>query len=350
LTSLIKKKYFITLLILFLNSTYSYGEEKLSDGDLLIEGDSLENNLDRKLKASGNAILKKAGKTINADLIEYDQVSDEVYAIGDVSIEDGGTKLTGSSLELSIKEGVGIIPNASFSSSMKNSNSLFNNTLRGKAEILFLEGGDKKRLKNASITTCESGQDDWFIKASEIEINDSSKTVNAKDAKLEFKGIPILYSPIVNFSFNNERKSGFLSPSLGTTSRSGFESSIPYYFNLSPTSDATLTPRYLGKRGAQIQGEYRYLNESYSGTNNLEYLPSDKASDKDNRYYAKLHHQQKITKDLNGGFRIEKVSDDNYFSDMSSLISVTSTVNLPQEAYLNYSTDKLYVNLIAQIY
>ena len=74
---------------------------------LLIEGDSLENTLDRKLKASGNAVLKKDGKTINADLIEYDQVSDELYAIGNVSIESDGNTLTGSSLELSVKENIG---------------------------------------------------------------------------------------------------------------------------------------------------------------------------------------------------------------------------------------------------
>lgn len=338
------------LLMLSLNSTFSYGEEQLSDGDLLIEGDSLENTLDRKLKASGNAVLKKDGKTINADLIEYDQVSDELYAIGNVSIEGGGNTLTGSSLELSVKENIGAIPNASFSSSLKNSNSMFNNTLRGKAKVLFLEGEDKKRLQNASITTCEAGNDDWYIKASEIEINDSSKTVNAKNAKIEFKGIPILYSPLINFSFNNDRKSGFLAPSVGTTSRSGFESSIPYYFNLSPTSDATLTPRYFGKRGLQMQGEYRYLNKNYSGTSNLEYMNNDNASDKEDRYYAKLHHQQQLTKNLSGGFRVEKVSDDDYFSDMSSLISATSTVNLPQEANLSYSTDTLDVNLIAQRY
>ena len=86
------------VLMLFLNSTFSYGEEQFSDDTLLMEGDSLENTLDRKLKASGNAVLKKNGRTINADLIEYDQVSDELYAIGNVSIEGGGVKLTGSSL------------------------------------------------------------------------------------------------------------------------------------------------------------------------------------------------------------------------------------------------------------
>jgi len=340
----------VVLLMLFLNSTFSYGEEQLEDGALLIEGDTLENTLDRKLKASGNAILKKDGKTIKADLIEYDQVSDELYAIGNVSIESDGGSLSGSSLELSVKESVGVVPNASFTSSLGKSSNSFNNTLRGKAKVLFIEGENKKRLQNASITTCEAGKDDWFIKASEIEINDSSKTVEAKDAKLEFKGIPVLYSPLVNFSFNDDRKSGFLAPSVGTTSRSGFESSIPYYFNLSPTSDATVTPRYFGKRGLQVEGEYRYLDKSYSGTSNLEYLNNDDASDKDNRYYAKIHHRQKITENLNGGFRMEKVSDDDYFSDMSSLISATSKVNLPQEAYLNYSTDKLDVNFVAQRY
>ena len=94
----------MVLFLLFLISPFSYGQEELTDGTLLIEGDSLENILDRKLKAAGNAILKKDGKTINADLIEYDQVSDELYAIGNVKIEGGGSKLTGSSLELSVKE------------------------------------------------------------------------------------------------------------------------------------------------------------------------------------------------------------------------------------------------------
>ena len=104
----------MVFLILFFNSTLSYGEEQLSDDDLLIEGDTLENTLDRKLKASGNAVLKKAGKTIKADLIEYDQVSDELYAIGNIHIKGNGGSLTGSSIELSIKENTGSIPNATF--------------------------------------------------------------------------------------------------------------------------------------------------------------------------------------------------------------------------------------------
>ncbi len=335
-------------LLLFLNSTFSYGEEQYSDDTLLIEGDSIENTLDRKLKATGNAVLKKNDRTINADLIEYDQVSDELYAIGNVSIQGGGSNLTGSSLELSVKDNIGVIPNASFSSPLDVTSNKFNNTLRGRAKVLFLEGEDKKRLQNTSITTCEVGQDDWFIKASEIEMNDTSKIITAKNAKLEFKGVPILYSPLVNFSFNNDRKSGFLTPSIGTTSRSGFESSIPYYFNLSPTSDATLTPRYFGKRGLQVQGEYRYLDKNYSGTSSFEHMGNDKSSDKENRYYATILHKQNLTENISGGIRVEKVSDDNYFSDMSSLISATSTVNLPQEAYLNYSSEKLDINFIAQ--
>ena len=197
------------VLMLFLNSTFSYGEEQFSDDTLLMEGDSLENTLDRKLKASGNAVLKKNGRTINADLIEYDQVSDELYATGNVSIEGGGVKLTGSSLELSVKDNIGVIPNASFSPSLESSSNIFSNKMRGKAKVIFLEGEDKKRLQNASITSCAAGQDDWFIKASEIEINDNSKIITAKNAKLELKGVPILYSPLLNFSFNDDRNQVF---------------------------------------------------------------------------------------------------------------------------------------------
>ncbi|MDA9088100.1 LPS assembly protein LptD, partial [Methylophilaceae bacterium] len=222
------------------------------------------------------------------------------------------------------------------------------NTLRGTASLLFLEGESKKRLQNASITTCEAGQNDWFINASELEINERSQRVDAKNAELEFKGFPLLFSPYVNFSFNDDRKSGFLVPSVGSTSRSGFETAIPYYFNLSPTSDATITPRYLGKRGTQVSGEYRYLNKKFVGETLLEYLPTDDASSQDNRYYAKIKHAHELGAGFTAGYNIEKVSDDNYFSDMSSLISVTSQVNLSQEAFLNYSDNDWNASLVTQ--
>ena len=321
--------------------------EPTNNGQVIIEGDVLENILDRKLKASGNAILSRGNQSIKANVIEYDQVSEELYANGNVQLSTKSSHIEGTELELSLESNTGSMPNAAFSSSL-NSNSKFNNTLRGTASLLFLEGESKKRLQNASITTCEAGQNDWFINASELEINERSQRVDAKNAELEFKGFPLLFSPYVNFSFNDDRKSGFLVPSVGSTSRSGFETAIPYYFNLSPTSDATITPRYLGKRGTQVSGEYRYLNKKFVGETSLEYLPTDDASSQDNRYYAKIKHAHELGAGFTAGYNIEKVSDDNYFSDMSSLISVTSQVNLNQEAFLNYSDNDWNASLVTQ--
>ena len=329
-------------------ATTTNAVELLDSDEILIEGDSLENRLDRKLKASGNAILKKGSKTIQADIIEYDQVSDELYAKGNVRLDGNASTITGTELELSIDSNTGVMPNATFITRLNNSSSVFNENIRGSAAVLFIEGEDKKKLEDASITTCDAGQDDWFINASEIEINERSKTVDATNATLEFKGVPVLFSPLVNFSFNDERKSGFLAPSIGTTSRSGFETSVPYYMNLSPTSDATITPRYFSKRGLQLQGEYRYLDKNFSGVSSAEILNNDNNAGGTTRYLVIINHQHKLAEGLTASARIEKVSDDNYFSDLESLISVTSQVSLPQELQLNYVNQDWDVNLITQ--
>ena len=338
------------LIISFLIITYnnSLAEEKI-DENLIIEAETLENLLDRKLKASGNAILKKSGNTIQADFIEYDQISEELYARGNVKLDNGDSHIEGTELDYSIENMTGSIPNASFTTQLEEGSSKFNNSLRGTASIIFLEGENNKRAENVSITTCEIGQDDWFIKASEAEINQKSQRIIAKDAQLEFFDIPVFYSPYTNFSFNDERKSGFLVPSIGSTSRSGFEASTPYYFNLSPDTDATVTPRYYGKRGAQLAAEYRYLKNDYEGTSYIEYMPNDdEKSDRDDRYLMKINHSHNFGNGFTGFVKYEKVSDDDYFSDLSSLVSLTSQVSLPQEILLNYKSDKFNATLLTQ--
>jgi len=349
---LIKNKilfsYSFIFFVLISSISIAFAEE-LSDDDVVIEADSLENMIDRKLKASGNATLIKSDQRIKADLIEYDQISEELYARGNVILETSSSRIEGAELEYSLSSQTGTIPNASFSTKLDNQDSIFNNTLRGTASLIFIEGDNKKSGENFKVTTCEAGQDDWYIKASEAEINQKSQRLIAKDVQLEFFGLPVLYSPYANFSFNDQRKSGFLVPSIGSTSKSGFEVATPYYFNLSPTSDATLTPRYFGKRGMQIAGEYRYLEKNYFGSTDLEYMPDDDANDdRSDRYYYRIGHDHNFGNGFTGNIRYEDVSDDNYFTDMSSLVSQTSTVSLPQEGKLSFNSENLQAILIAQ--
>jgi len=171
--------------------------------DIIIEADSLESILDRKLRASGSATILKGNQSITADFIEYDQISEELYAKGKIKITTPDLELKGSELEMSLAENTGSIANGSFVANInQDSTSKFNKELRGTATQIFLEGEDKKKLENAKITTCEAGQNEWFITSSETIIDQSSGNIKAKDAKLSLKGVPIMYSPYVDFSPN----------------------------------------------------------------------------------------------------------------------------------------------------
>jgi LPS-assembly protein len=348
---------------------------------IIIEGDRMEVYLDRKMRSIGNAMLHRNGQDIYGDAIEYDVLNDELHVVGNTRIDFEGTTVWGSELRMQLEDQIGemkdpsfrldtqlatpgigavratdfvggpkpgtipqlaterlteptVIQPAPYQPTIKNQL----NASRGDAETIFFEGQNKKRLIDARYTTCEADVDDWYIKASELELDDHSKTATATNARVEFKGVPILYTPWINFSYLNQRKSGILAPNWGTTTRSGFELTVPYYWNIAPDMDATLGLRFLSKRGTQYQGEFRYLGETYSGTSNLEYL-SDDNQNGENRYYANLKHIQTFGNGWSAGYNYEKVSDNEYFSELDTHITATSRVNLLQQGFVNYAMD-----------
>ena len=355
-------------LLLLLLPQLSSAEDLLSEKqspeisqDLVeIEGDKLETLLDRKMKARGNAILKKGNKTIKAEVIEYDEISEKLITQGNTSIELENISLTGSTLNYKLTDYTGQMDDVSFNlKSQKKEQTVIkrgyeitkhNYNYRGDAKTIFFDGENKKRLQSSRITTCEANSDDWYIKSKNIEIDTKKDQVKASNAFVEFKGVPIFYMPSTSFSLNKNRQSGFLSSTLGTTTRSGFDLRIPYYFNISPNMDATLSARYLGKRGPMAEGQFRYLTENYSGVNELQYMNHDEASGQDNRYFLKLTHQHQFGRGWSGSYDLQKVSDNNYFSDLASMIQVTSVVNLPQRANLNYSGDIWKLNVLTEKY
>ena len=369
----------------------------LESGSVIIEGDRLEVQLDRTMTSLGNASLKAGGNVILGDRIEFDQQNRMTHASGHASLESDDSLVKGPSFHLNIDDSTGEMPNASFfmykplikisplsnagdklygqkpqvgndlmagviDNSMKpvngESTPVFSSeetteakkvSSRGEADMLFFEGESKKRLLKSRYTTCEVGSDDWYIKSGQLKINDETKTAVATNATVEFKGVPILYTPWINFPYANQRKSGLLAPTWGTTTKSGFELLTPFYWNISPNMDATLATRYLSKRGLQYQGEFRYLEDDYSGVVAAEYLPSDDMSNKD-RYFAKIKHQQDFGGGWSGGIDMQRVSDDQYFSDLSTHIITTSKVNLLQQANINYSGNVWQFGALAQKY
>jgi len=355
-------------------------------GAIEIEGDTLQLHLDRKMRAKGNAVIRRGEQSVYGDIIEYDLQNDELLVEGNARLVMGDGKISGPLLRMRLSESIGEMRDASIvferrppplapqnqpessiiydqAINMSDPRRYVDNNIalsnitrnalsnlsgaRGDAKLVLFEGQDKKRLKEARYTTCEAGRDDWYIKASDLELDNYTQTGTAKNAIVEFKGMPLLYTPWLGFSFNNQRKSGLLAPTVGSTSRSGFEVLTPFYWNIRPDMDATIATRYLSKRGLAVQGEFRYLDESYSGINSIEYLNND-AMTGSARYYANFSHRHQFANGWSTGYNLEKVSDDRYFSEMSTRIISTSRVNLPQEAFVNYQDETWQFNGMIQ--
>ncbi|WP_024929177.1 LPS-assembly protein LptD [Methylophilus sp. OH31] len=365
-------------------STIIVAENTTLPGAIEIEGDTLQLRMDRQMRAIGNAVIRKEGQQVTGDDIRYDIQNDELQVDGNAVITAGQTTIKGPMLRMRMSENIGEMrdvtiefksspppPSNQDSSALLNDeaillsdpkrylednesystqkdNTSFEN-IRASAKQVLFEGQNIKRLKSASYTSCAADVDDWYIKTNNLELNDYTRTGEATNAFVEFKGVPILYTPWMSFSYNNQRKSGLLAPLWGTTSRSGFELLTPYYINIRPDMDATIATRFLSKRGVQLQGEFRYLGEDYSGINNLEYLDKDSLTDQ-TRFYAKLSHAQRFSEHWSGGYNLEKVSDDKYFSEMATRIQVTSRVNLQQTAFVDYQDDNWTFNGSVQRY
>lgn len=364
----------------------SENNTSISPEAIVIQGDKMQIYQDRQYTTTGNAALLKQGQNIYGDMINYDVENGQLNVVGNSKIVAQESVVDGSELHMRLDDNVGEMKDAAFTMSTPSrgltrsaqpqtptlyndiaennqsytqqnidDNSSVNTPLdgavksRGDADTILFEGQNRKRLKNARITTCEVGNNDWYIKSSDLQLDDYTKTGTGRNARVEFKDVPILYTPWIRFPYSNERKSGFLAPTIGTTSKSGLEMVAPYYWNISPNMDATLATRYLSKRGIQLQGEFRYLDEHYSGINNIEYLNNDDSTDK-TRFYIKLKHQQTLSNGVSFNYDYSKVSDNAYFSDMTSRIITTSLVNLPQQASVSYSYGGWGFNALVQKY
>ena len=138
-------------------------------------------------------------------------------------------------------------------------------------------------------------------------------------AVLKVYDTPVFYLPYFTFPISDKRKSGFIEPTFSSSNRYGLEIETPFYWNIAPNYDATITPRYMANQGLQLQTEFRYLTDQHQGIAAIEYLNSDdSAPDLGQRYLLHLQQYSKIGDNWRGQIDITNISDDNYINDMGS--------------------------------
>ncbi|WP_293937968.1 LPS-assembly protein LptD [Iodobacter sp.] len=295
-----------------------------------VEADNVVGTAQGQTEAKGNVQLHRGDLDVNAEWAKFDHKTNRVTAGDQVEMTRQGDVLKGNQLDYLLDTKYGSLTQPDYA--------MAQGLGRGDAVKLLFEGDDKYRLSDGRFTTCQPGDNAWFLHANELELDYTTNKGIAHSAWLEFKGAPIMYMPWMNFPLNSNRQTGFLAPSFSTNNRNGFEFSTPFYWNIAPNYDFTLTPRYMSRRGIMLGGEFRYLKPDYAGTLKVEGLSSDAVSGSD-RSSIVFQHQQALTERLSLSLNVQKVSDNDYFNDFGDRLSVASQTNLPREAVLSYRGD-----------
>jgi len=216
---------------------------------------------------SGNVQLRRADQQLQADSVDYNDQTTDYDARGNVRYQEAGQLLAASHMRGNTEASHGMADDVRYQMLEARGN--------GVAKQGQLLDAQRSRYSMATYSTCDVGHHVWEFRARSITLDKDTGVGVAHHATMRLGNVPFLYLPYFSFPLDDRRKSGFLYPTIGRTSRSGFQLSTPYYLNLAPNYDATLDPRLYSLRGPMLGGEFRYLVPGSSGQLNVQYVPRD---------------------------------------------------------------------------
>lgn len=303
------------------------------DGPLEFEAGRVEAGIGEGASAllSGGVILRRGNRLAGADTATIDEARREVELEGDVRYEQPGTQVRADGAEFSYDSGRVRFRGAEFA---------LENNARGAASDVLIEESGRLSLDDVRYTTCPPGSDDWLMKADDIDLDSREGVGTARGVELRFQGVPILYAPYLSFPISDARKTGILTPEIGTAGRSGTEIRVPWYWNIAPNYDATITPRLLSDRGFQLQTGFRYLTRRNDGELTAQYLPDDSLID-ERRYLVGLRHRTLFSERWRNRIDFRQVSDNQYFEDLGGSLSASSITHLNRSIVFDWFSTNL---------
>ena len=297
---------------------------------------------------AGDVVLRQSGMQVEADEASLHQAENRGELVGNVRLRDKGMLVVGDRAELQLDNGEAKIDNAEYV--------LHQAHVRGNALYAKREETAIVRLKDGTYTRCEPGDNAWHLKGNNVTLNPATGFGTATNVTLRVKDFPVFYTPYIYFPIDDRRQSGFLPPSFGTSSGTGFSLQTPYYFNLAPNYDATLYPTYRTKRGLLMEGEFRYLTKSSEGQVGGAWL-NDKEDERklqseyeDQRWMYSWQHKQGLDSRLLAEVDYTDISDPYYFQDLRSDLGISYGSYVNQRGTLTYRGDSYTAKLNLQAY
>jgi LPS-assembly protein len=292
--------------------------------------------IDGELRLQGDVRLRQGQFTVSGAEAVHDTESGRVEIRGPLQSRGGGVLLTGDNAVYDVESGDLGINSATF---------LFHESeIRGTAAHLSRPRPDEIRVRQGSLTTCGPGNNDWALVASDIRLDQNKGAGTARNVRLEIRDIPVFYWPYVSFPLDDRRKSGFLYPSFGASNVGrGIFLATPYYLNLAPHYDATVSPRYIHGRGLLTEVEGRYLSRfgetvlqaGYIGDDN-EFQDEEPGQDGE-RWALDVTSRADFGQGWQGFLDYARISDNEYLSDLNRSLEINEETHLLREAGVRYS-------------
>ena len=299
-----------------------------------VQADQIIGRPDRDISMERGVEIIRGKTLIQADRMYYDMVEDTVEAQGHVRVAKEGNVFTGTELRLKLDTGEGVMQSPIYKLIRKNAH--------GKADRIDFQSQDLATVIGGYYTTCSQPEPDWYLRTGSLTLDNGREIGVAKDAVLVFKGVPLVGTPRISFPLSEERVSGFLAPTIASSTSGGLEVTTPYYWNIAPNRDLILAPHYISRRGLMLGGMTRYLGEEYSGQTRFEVIDRDSQTN-ESRYGFSSRHKQDFGSGFTFASNLNVASDNNYaqdfpFSHVWAYQPGVSRRVLPRDVRLDYGS------------
>jgi LPS-assembly protein len=291
------------------------------------------------VRLSGGVEASQGYRSLKAEDAEFNRTTRSGTLLGDVEFREPGLLMRGATGSFNSETGEASLTAAQFV--------LHEQHVHGASDLIKRRADEIIELDDGSYSYCPPLQENWVLHAKNLELDLEEGVGTARDAKIEMGGIPVIYTPYLRFPLDDRRKSGFLWPELGKDSNGGIDFAAPYYFNLAPNYDATLTPRYIADRGLLAELELRHLSHEagywelggawISGDDEYQEDFPDEDGD---RWLAAIEQHGLFKRRWRTEIDFTKTGDDEYFSDIgTSSLQVRQSSHLIQAGEVDYLGD-----------